>query len=77
MAASTLSLVHTTEQTAAAVRIYSNAGLERWHAAALADKRKGNAVYMRELIQLIEDEIETRSNAYRLGVEVDHYLATR
>jgi hypothetical protein len=77
MAASTLSLVHVTEQTAALVSLYSDAGLERWHAAALADTRKHLKGYLRELIQLLEAEIEVRCEAYRLGVEAVHYLATR
>lgn len=77
MATSTLSLVHVTEQTAALVRVYSNAGLERWLDAALADTRKHLKVYLQELVQLIQAEIEVRAEAYRVGLEVEHYLATQ
>jgi len=70
-----------TEQTVALARLSKDAGLERWHAAALADPRRrcrdDLAVYLRELIVVLAAEIEARSDAYRLGVEAEHYLATR
>lgn len=68
------------EQTVALAGLYTDAGLERWHAAALVDPRRGRrrddlALYLNELVVVLAAEIEARSDGFILGVEVEHELA--